>query len=411
MDRYDGEHDTMGTIVRQSARHNNGAPLILFAEEPSTALTSNASMSPQSKHRNRMNHQPIDTQFINESTIQKRNAVFNVFETAFLKSGYILYYVEPLLPSNVFNYTRCWFIGIKILRKKGGANLLVMSCNRAPFVGALAFITCESTMISNGIDVIPRHTCAELTKALLRAAVKKVIQSNGDEKLPHNIVITRSSGSQGLIKQIVSKEVSGFKQSLYEFQKTEKSQIKRANNGSSKWYPGIICSILQENVPDAFGVNMHGRNVVYSNDALVINRKITSKHNLDVFLSIPASQEQLRYGKTMRLIILFDEYNHDLSVRCDSKNALRHRNDLLSDYIALIYSSLWCDARQIPFPKQPTMIASIKASDHAAQWQWGILTESDTHLSDIAIDVDSAKPKICIPHMRDNDVDVAMKDE
>eukprot|EP01083_Nonionella_stella_P071647 192589_1 len=173
MDRYDGEHDTMGTIVRQSARHNNGAPLILFAEEPSTALTSNASMSPQSKHRNRMNHQPIDTQFINEATIRKRNAVFNVFETAFLKSGYILYYVETSLPSNVFNYTRCWFIGIKILRKKGGANLLVMSCNRQLFVGALQFITNHSTMISNGTDVIPRRVCCDLTKELLRTAVKK----------------------------------------------------------------------------------------------------------------------------------------------------------------------------------------------------------------------------------------------
>eukprot|EP01083_Nonionella_stella_P102357 291107_1 len=133
-------------------------------------------MSPQSKRRHNT-RQAIDTQFINEATIRKRNAVFNVFEIAFLKSRYILYYVEPSLPSNAFNYTRCWFIGIKILRKKGGANLLVMSCNRAPFVGALPFITNVSTMISNGTDVIPRRICCNLTSELLRTAVKKVIRA------------------------------------------------------------------------------------------------------------------------------------------------------------------------------------------------------------------------------------------
>ena len=139
----------------------------------------------------------MDLQFINAATVNKRNAVYNVFETLLLKSKVILYYLEPTLPSKLFNYHRLWMVGVKILRKKGGAHLVVLCCNRAPMMGSIQFITNHSSMISAEKDVIPQHMMYQLTKELLKASLKKITASDGDEVLPTNIVLLRSGGGDG----------------------------------------------------------------------------------------------------------------------------------------------------------------------------------------------------------------------
>jgi len=371
---------------------------ILFYQEPTSSLTSPCPSPRRSgSHHRRGDREQLsmDLQFMNAQTVNKRNAVFNVFETLLLKSKVILYYLQPSLPSNKFNYHRLWMIGVKILRKKGGAHLVMLCCNRAPMMGSIQFITNHSAMITSDKDVIPQNLMRQLTKELLQQSMEKVAASKDDEVLPLNIIILRSGGGDGLLKTIISKELAGFKQALSEFGKTEKDLIRRANHGeSSKWYPGVMMSVLQENVPDSFGVKMGGSNLVDSARALVVNESITSSQHLDAFISLPTKQEKQLYGRVLRLVTLMDDYNDSETPTSRPGCRLRKSPELYSDYMALIYSSIWSYALNIPFPKVPNYPSPIKFAEHYASWQYSILTDNDTDLGMLKIDVDNAKPKI-----------------
>ena len=399
---------------------------VLFYNEPHSALsTPNGSPIRSRVHRNdrTSNNLRMDLQFICQSTIRKRNAVFNVLETLMLKAGVILYYVEPKLPSKLYCTKRVWMICIKILRKKGGDHLLVINCNRAPFVGSIKYMTNHSSMIPSTMDVIPQHMMRQLTMSMLKANVSKVAISRGEEQMPLNIIILRASGGDGLLKTIISKEVAGFKQSLSEFKSKHTALIEQANGVNvdkaiaSKWYPGIQFSVYQDNVVDAFGiVGSRSQRIEDSPNALVVNEGITSSQYLDIFISLPTKQERQLYGRVIRLVTLCDEYNSGKTKkgRPDKKDRLRVNEALLSDYIALIYASTWSYALNIPFPKVPNYPAPLKFAEHYASWQWSILTDDDTDLQDLKIDVDNPKPRICavVPEnavIANTDNDVQMK--
>jgi len=384
---------------------------ILFYEQPQCALSTPCGSPSRSRSSGRRergggrrgdkdSEQPLslDLQFVNAATVNKRNAVYNVFETVLLKSKVILYYLEPMLPSQRLNYHRLWMVGVKILRKKSGAHLVVLCCNRAPMMGSIQFITNHSSLIPAEKDVIPQRLMYELTRELLTASLRKIVASKGDEVLPTNIVVLRSGGGDGLLKTIISKEIAGFKQALSEFAKTDKELIRSANHGaSSKWYPGVMASVLQENVPDAFGVKTghDGQRLMDSQRALVVNEKITSSQHLDVFLSLPTKQEKQLYGRVLRIVTLMDDYNDGADATERPRLRLRKEPELFSDFVALIYSSIWSYALNIPFPKVPNYPSPIKFAEHYASWQYSILTEGDHDLKALRIDVDNAKPRIC----------------
>ena len=191
--------------------------------------------------------------------------------------------------------------------------------------------------------------------------------------------------------------MAGFKQALSDFTKSSKELIRSASGEekSSKWYPGVICSVIQENVPDSFGVRGRGSQLVDSARALVVNEKITSSQHLDVFVSLPTKQEKLLYGRVIRIVTLMDDYNGSSSPSHRPGQRLRKSPELFSDYIALIYSSIWSYALNIPFPKVPNYPSPIKFAEHYASWQYSILTDHDTDLRALRIDVDNAKPRIC----------------
>jgi len=281
----------------------------------------------------------------------------------------------------------------------GGAHLLVINCNRAPFVGSIKYMTNHSSLLPSMNDVIPQHVMRQLITRMLTQNVKKIICSQGEEELPLNIIILRASGGDGLLKTIISKEVAGFKQSLSEFKSVHASLIGQANaDKSNKWYPGIQFSVYQDNVVDAFGTpSRHGNGIEDSKSALVVAEGITGGQYLDLFISLPTKQEYQTYGRVVRLVTLCDEYNSGKTKkgRPDKNDRLRVNEALLSDYIALIYSSTWSYALNIPFPKVPNFPAPLKFAEHYASWQWSILCAEDTDLQDLAIDVDNPKPKIC----------------
>lgn len=100
---------------------------ILFYQQPQSAL-STPCQSPRRSDRDRYsdrdserdrhrrtdrssNSLSMDLQFMNAATVNKRNAVFNVFETLLLKSKVILYYLEPNLPSKRFVILIGWNMG------------------------------------------------------------------------------------------------------------------------------------------------------------------------------------------------------------------------------------------------------------------------------------------------------------
>jgi len=363
----------------------------------------------------------MDLQFICEGTIDSNKAgKFNVFENIFTKSGLILYYLEPKLPSNKFNYKRLWMIGIKILRKKL-THVVCISCLRAPFVGSVKYLSNHTIPLESRRDVIPQKVMYQATMQLLeKAIIDGVLRSNGDEQLPFNIVILRSSVSDGQFKSLISHELAGFRRALSDFVKERKTEIKKINKEekTSKWYPGLIFSVLQENVTDAFGV-MDSRNgrLQELEQAMVVNAQITSNQVFDVFMSLPTTQERVRYGRVLRLVTLQDEYNAEGAVdkRAKREDRLRKSAALMSDYVALLYSSLWAYALNIPYPKTPNLPAPLSYADHYAQWQYRALNPNDTELDQLHIDCENAKPKLCHIELakdvneNENDVDVEME--
>jgi len=366
---------------------------------PSASPRSSRSESPNTKRERVTNNLSMDLQFINSSTVRKKNAVFNVFETLLLKGKKILYFVEPSLPSKVFNFHRLWMIGVKILRKKGGVHLVVISCNRAPFVGSIKYITNHSALIDSQKDVIPQGLMRRLCREMFKSALKKMAASRGEEQLPLNIAVLRSCGSDGSFKTMISKEVAGLKQALSDLSKERKLLSAASGAKHSKWYPGVIWSVFQDNVPDAFGVT--GRDyrgeakLMDSDKALLVADTITCANYFDVFLSLPTKQERQLYGRVVRLVTLMDDYN-EKDVTSRPRLKLSKSAAHFSDYVNLVYASIWSYALNIPFPKVPNYPAPIKYAEHYASWQYGILTDEDMNLQSLAIDVDNAKPKIHI---------------
>jgi len=351
----------------------------LFSEQPSTALTTpNVSPSKKSAKRN----QAFDFQFVCERNMHKQNALFNVFESILLKSKVILYHLELELPAKVYDYNRCWMIGIKILRKKGGAHLVNISCNRAPFVGALKFITNHSAFISGESDVVPLNVMYQACKKLLKDAVRKVRQSDGEESIPTNIIILRSNGSEGQTRSIVSKELCGFKRAL----------------NALDWnaaVPAVQFTVLQENCADSVGVinQRHDQEqFAYSDKAMVVNDTITSTSQFDFYMVLPQKQERTIYGRTLRFILLSDDYSDGSGT--ETRLRISQHSGLLADFMTIIYDSLWSYSLHIPFPKVPNFPAPIKFAEHYAEWRWGTLTTEDSNMKDLEINIDSAKPKI-----------------
>ena len=242
---------------------------------------------------------------------------------------------------------------------------------------------------------------------VIESSVDGVIKSQGEEQLPLNIIILRGSEVDGLIKSIISKELAGFKRAHYDFIKGKyKNNIKSVNGGSSKWFPGIQFSVLQENVTDSFGVDAHldkgvrgNKRFTHAMRALVVNQKITSSELFDIFLSLPVLPTKHRkegYARFIRLVTLCDDYNtgNERSGRVNKKDRLRHSPELTSDYIQLIYSSMWGYPFNIPFSKEPRLPSPIKFADHYAHWQYSTLTENDKTMGDLNIDIINAKPKV-----------------
>eukprot|EP00485_Elphidium_margaritaceum_P005895 CAMPEP_0202694980 /NCGR_PEP_ID=MMETSP1385-20130828/8697_1 /ASSEMBLY_ACC=CAM_ASM_000861 /TAXON_ID=933848 /ORGANISM="Elphidium margaritaceum" /LENGTH=1178 /DNA_ID=CAMNT_0049350929 /DNA_START=86 /DNA_END=3622 /DNA_ORIENTATION=+ len=361
----------------------------LFSEEPTTAVSAAATTTSNVSGRDsaaKCNH-AFDLQFVCERTLSKRNALFNVFETLLLKSQVILYHLDMQLPARAYAYQQCWMIGVKILRKKGGAHLVNICCNRAPFVGTIKFITNHSTFIAGNMDVIPLELMYQTCKKLLKQAVKKVRYSEGEESLPSNIIILRANGGDGLLKAIVSREMAGFKRALHAVQ-SEKENA---------WNPGVQFTVLQENCPDSVGIVTHGSQFAYSSKAMIVNDSITSSACFDFFMVLPQKQERAIYGRTLRFIVLSDEYNDESDGKQSRILKLSEDAGLLADFMTMIYSSIWSYSLHIPFPKTPNFPAPIKFAEHYAEWQWGILTTQDTGMRDLEINIDSAKPKIIAP--------------
>ena len=386
---------------------------ILCKTLPSNALTTGpgiGSRNQSEQEEKKSNDIALDLQFIRESTI--KNGEVNIFEAVLIKTNAILYWLEPVLPSREFNYNRLWMIGIKILRKKGGAHAINISCNRAPMVGTVKYLKNHWNMIPSEKDVIPQNIMYKCCMDVLKSALEGVKKSNGDEELPLNIIILRSGGGDSLLKTIISKELAGFKKAFYDFGKQCKSLIKSVNKASSKWFPGIIFSVLQENVTDRFGIDPHknGR-IVDCNRALVVSQKITSSQFFDVFISLPTKQERNIYGRVVRLVTICDEYVTKHGERVNDRNRLHKKPKLMSDYIALIYSSIWGYALNIPFPKVPNLPSPIKYAEHYASWQYGNMTEQDRDVNELGIDIDNSKPKVThiMPEKIATDNDVVMK--
>ena len=146
---------------------------------------------------------------------------------------------------------------------------------------------------------------------------------------------------------------------------------------------------------DSFGVNNGSGSIEHPNRALVVNQCITSSRFLDVFYSIPVKQESW-YAKTMRLVILADDYNTGKreNGRPKSEDSLHLKPKLMSDYIQLIYASIWGYVLNIPFAKEPNLPSPIKFADHYASWQYSTLTARDKNVKNLSIDIKNAKPKI-----------------
>ena len=84
----------------------------------------------------------------------------------------------------------------------------------------------------------------------------------------------------------------------------------------------------------------------------------------------------------------------------------------MSDYIQLIYSSIWGYAINIPFPKEPNLPSPITFAEHYAKWQFSMLTAKDKEVENLRIDIKNAKPKvshIVPPSQTATDNDIQMK--
>ena len=313
-----------------------------------------------------------------------------IYTALLLKSGTISYWINPSLPSNKFRYHQTWTIGIKILRKKCGFNVAVISLNRAPFVGALKFITNYSYLIPSSKDVIPKELMRQSMNKLLDDAFTRIAKSAGEEELPLNIIILRSGGGDGLLKNIFSKEVVGIKQALQNFKNDE--LVRNASHGKITTFEvGVIFTVIQCNVPDVFCIDHGNGNYDELMAPVIVANGITSSQYLDAFISIPREQERGQYySHIMRLVTIFDEYNDGGS----SFINIRGDSELLSDYYQLIYSLLWGYAYHIPFPKKPNDPAPIKYATHFAEWEFELILEVDKEAEDLVIDVMTPKPQM-----------------
>ena len=139
-------------------------------------------------------------------------------------------------------------------------------------------------------------------------------------------------------------------------------------------------------------------------------QEITSSQFFDLFFFTNKTRKKIVF-KSIE-IGYYDDYNDTQKTYKPPKCKLRENSHLLSDYVTLIYSSIWSYALNIPFPKIPNFPAPLKFAEHYSSWQYSILTADDKDLQQLSIDLDNAKPKICKPIIENkafNDNDVEMK--
>ena len=328
----------------------------------------------------------IDLQFILDVNCNKfhRNAVYGVFDSVLLKFGIGLYSIDPMLPSNKFGTSSLWIFGIRVHRNIKGVNLAVITCNRSPWQGALKFITSRCFPIPKRTDVIPQYLMRQMMKEILVENMNIIQRSHGREKSPQNMIFLRNGLADSLFIQCISKEVAGIKQELNAFIDEEKNDIDP---------PGVIYTVIQEHVNDVFGVNNNGKYEMIR-APILINEGITSGQWLAVYMADVYKQE-CEYLRVLRWITLWDEYHENCEDDGLRKVSLCDDANLLSDYYQIIFAQFYGYAPGIPFAKKPKLPGPLLYADHAGDWQYELMTESETDLNRMNIDVINSKPKIC----------------
>merc|ERR1712129_332777 len=271
----------------------------------------------------------------------------------------------------------------------GGVNLAVITCNRSPWEGALRFMTHKIFPLPKQIDVIPQYLMRTMMRELMAENIK--IMRQNEELFPQNMIFLRSGASDSLFRSIISKEVAGIKQAMNGFIKEHKVFILELMKWK-KYSPGIMYTIVQENVDDVFARDNVGK-YEPMRQPMLINDGVTSGEWLDIFMSDVYNQE-CSYLRVLRWITLWNEYHvHDENGT--EKFALANDERLLSDYYQIIYSQFYGYAPGIPWFKKPKLPAPLLYAQHAANWEYEIMTELDTDLRRMNIDITNSKPKLC----------------
>ena len=97
----------------------------------------------------------------------------------------------------------------------------------------------------------------------------------------------------------------------------------------------------------------------------------------------------------MRLITLSDEYHPESDNTNDDNKANTNINlsespELMSDYIQLIYSSIYASTLSGLFSTP----SSIGYAQYYSKWQYSTFTQEDKNIYDLMIDLKTAKPKV-----------------
>eukprot|EP01084_Bolivina_argentea_P248271 415259_1 len=366
---------------------------VLFEDQPDAALTVNIKKSKR-KLSYKGQYRKFDIQFILDANTRNNHAAFSTFETLFLKSDLGLYRLNPRLPSKKFDSKHLWIFGIEIARKKT-INVVNITCNRAPFEGTLKFMSNYTYFIPKYLNVIPKYLMQQFMREIFDDSFVEVLKNK--EKLPSNLIFLRCNAADSSFPVIMSKELAGIKKQLDVSMKYKSTEIEKIT-GHSTYNPGILFTIIQENVIDVFGVAQKDSHSGQSHidmirDAIIVNNGITSFQWLDCYMSYLCKQE-VKYQRVMRWITLNDEYNSNDNLSNKPNKFLSKESELLSDYYQIIYSQFYMYAQGIPFAKTPKLPAPLVASKHMAQWRYEIITKDILNIRSMSIDVHNVKSKL-----------------
>ena len=214
-----------------------------------------------------------------------------------------------------------------------------------------------------------------------------------------NLIFLRSHGGDSMFEVMVSTELAGIKREIAHFAKEHDADLRTAMGIDPelkkwKWTPGVLFTVIQENVPDVFAVDTAPSRYEMVRTPILLNDGVTSRQWLDVMMSAAAKQEKW-YQRVMRWVTLCDDY-FDFDHKKRVENALRNDPALQSDYYQLIFAQFWMFSPQIPFAKTPTLPSPLLFAQRAAKWYREMLTEHDTECGPMFIDLDNHKPKVLL---------------